>query len=104
MNKIIAFLFLLLLAVSYNRRVFSNFALYPAIPPIAFIDQYYTCDFRVTGLSHPVYTFEGLPKFLKGSETGRLEGKPDKAGTYEITVIYKEVGYGGRKNVIFRVN
>ena len=88
MIKVVTLLLLLSLAVSYDM---TSADLYhsPSIPPECFVDQYYTCDFRVTGLKNPTYTFEKLPSFFKGASTGRIEGKPNRKGNYEIIVSYK---------------
>ena len=96
MIKTLVFLLLLSLAASYGRDRY-DFSLSPTIPPPAFLGQYYTCDFRVAGLKNPVYTFERLPRFLKGSSIGRLEGTPNERGNYEIIVHYEEGIYSGRK-------
>jgi len=56
--------------------VTSNLFLTPAFPPTAYQNQFYNIKFRVRGLDDPVFTFEGLPKQLKGSANGVISGIP----------------------------
>lgn len=69
----LAFLLLTTFAATQNSQ---QYTLSPALPPTAFLGQYYTCDFRVAGLTNPKYTFDDLPYFFKASSSGRLEGTP----------------------------
>jgi hypothetical protein len=66
----------------------SNYQLSPSLPPNAFVGQYYTCDFRVQGLTNPTYQFSNLPSFLQASSSGRIEGTPTLKGTFTINVQY----------------
>jgi hypothetical protein len=104
MKVSIVFLLLLLgLAVAADWTE-GEYLLNPSIPPVAFLGQYYTCDFRVAGLSGTTYTFEKLPQFFRGSSSGRVEGTPDAKGSYEVVVNYRSNQVFGKKSVILRIS
>lgn len=55
------------------------------------------------GLDNPVFKFVGLPSCFKGSPDGTLEGTPDKAGSFVITVHYTAPGCDAANQVVIRV-
>jgi len=65
---------------------------------------YYTCDFRVQGLTNPTYIFSNLPYFFKASPGGRIEGTPATKGTYNVYVSYYEGKKTGRAQIILSVS
>jgi hypothetical protein len=75
----------------------------PLIAPTAFLENFYTCQFRVIGLDFPKYSFEGLPPPVTGSADGRVSGTPNKIGSYPVTVSYKANGYAASAEFVFRV-
>lgn len=93
---------LLFVVLSFSQNP-PDFVLSPAIPPVAFVGQYYTCDFRVTGLTNPQYTFMNLPRFFKSSRSGRIEGIPSEKGTFTITVNYQQNRISSQKSVVLRI-
>lgn len=101
MNKI-TIIVLLLLSLHLNQAT-PGYILSPALPPTAFIGEYYTCDFRVAGLVNPTFTFKNLPRFFKSLPSGRIEGTPTEKGTFTIIVTYQENKVSSSKSVVLRV-
>ena len=66
----------------------QQYTLSPALPPTAFVDQYYSCVFRAGGLSNPRFSFSRLPPPLIGSKNGIVEGVPSASGAYRTTVTF----------------
>lgn len=87
--KVSLILALALLSILQARPPPPAYQLSPDIPPTAFVDQYYTCTFRVGGLTRPRFSFNHLPPPLKGSRNGNIEGIPSASGSYSITVNYQ---------------
>lgn len=76
-----------------SQQVYFPYNLYqlsPSFPPTAFVGQYYTCTFRIGGLSSPIFVFEGLPQYLIASGEGKIEGIPGAVGSFNFTVSYKQ--------------
>lgn len=99
-------LLLLLLAATFTNQsapTINQYTLSPALPPTAFIGQYYTCNFRVSGLSTPSFSFIDLPDCFTPSSSGALEGIPSQSGSYSITVKYQQGSVRGQQVVILRV-
>ncbi len=83
-------LLLLLITVAFQHSDnYNQYEISPALPPTAFIGQYYTVNFRVGGLSTPDFTFDNLPSCFTGSSTGTIEGIPDSIGSFNIRVSYR---------------
>jgi hypothetical protein len=87
-GKVAQILAILLIAVHLHSSP-SSYQLSPTLPPTAFVDQYYTCTFRVGGLTKPKFTFNHLPPPLTGSRNGNIEGVPAVSGSYRVTVSYQ---------------
>jgi hypothetical protein len=69
---VINLIFSIFLVVLTKAMEKSDFYLSPSSPPLAFLAQYYSVQFRVIGLNNPSFSFKELPKFLQGSENGLL--------------------------------
>ncbi len=100
---IISLIFGIFLAFVVKTNEITDYHLSPASPPIAFLAQYYTLKLRVIGLSNPVFTYDGLPTFLAGSENGTIEGTPDQIGSYLVKVSYSSGKTSGQEELLFRV-
>lgn len=81
----------------------NDFYLTPISPPTAFLAQYYTVQFRVTGLNNPSFSFNSLPSFLVGSENGSVQGVPESMGSFVIKVAFSSGNVRGESYVILRV-
>jgi hypothetical protein len=81
----------------------QQYSVSPTLPPTAFVDQYYTCAFRVGGLSKPRFSFSQLPPPLVGSRNGIVYGVPSASGAYRVTVSFSEEEEEGSEEVMFIV-
>ena len=97
------YLLVALLLVSSFAKHQEDYFITPAVPPTAFVGEYYTIQFRVFGLDNPVYKFEGLPAYLKGHEDGTIEGTPHEKGSFAIKVWFASKGVRQCKDVTIRV-
>lgn len=100
------FIVLVLIALT-TKQINSNQSFYqlsPPLPPTAFFGQFYTCQFRVSGLSFPAFRFEGLPQGIKGDPSGVVKGIPQQQGSFLITVYYSTDSYQASKQTIIRVS
>jgi hypothetical protein len=100
-KPILISVFLILSQQTLNS--YSQYDISPSLPPSAFIGQYYTCQFRASGLKNPSFSFENLPSFLTASSNGAIEGIPTDSGSYSITVSYQQGGEQGQQDVVLRV-
>ena len=78
-------LFVLLTLINTNKGNYLDTVSYkivPEFPSEAFLGQYYTCRFRVNGMSKPIFRFYNLPSFFSASPSGIIQGIPDKTGTF----------------------
>jgi hypothetical protein len=82
---LLALLFSFLALLTQQQQQYS---LSPPLPPTAFVDQYYSCAFRVGGLSKPRFSFSRLPPPLVGSKSGIVWGVPSASGAYRATVTF----------------
>ena len=97
-------LLFLLCAVSPQTTLGPNqYILSPNLPPTAFIGQYYTCNFRVSGLTAPRFTFVDLPDCFTHSHSGAIEGIPDVSGSFSVTVRYQQGAVRGQETIVLRV-
>lgn len=88
--RIAALIFLLLLSLSTQTRDnYNQYDILPNLPPTAYIGQYYTVKFRVSGLTTPIFTFKSLPSCFTTTDDGTLEGTPNKVGSFSIVVSYQ---------------
>ena len=81
----------------------SDSFLSPPFPPTAFEEQYYEVRFRVRGLSFPTFTYQNLPSFFSGSESGVVSGTPYLSGTFKFTVSYTDGENSGSEEVVISV-
>jgi hypothetical protein len=91
MYRMVALLLLLLLRPASSDQ--PLYALSPQLPPTAFVGQPYACQFQVTGLSAPLFTFAGLPKELASQSSGLIKGTPADKGSFAITITFTANGY-----------
>lgn len=96
-------LFTLLALLSTPARSNNRYELSPNLPPTAFIGQYYTCNFRVSGLTAPTFSFVNLPSCFTSTSSGSVEGIPDSTGSFSVTVKYQEGRSSGQQVVVLRV-
>lgn len=101
MRLILALLAALLLVKSNTDQ--PKYQLTPHLPPTAFLERAYFCQFRVPGLAFPAFRFEGLPSGLNGSPSGLLKGSPAATGSFLITITYSSNGYQAAKQTVLRV-
>jgi hypothetical protein len=99
----LAIIFLLIALTSQASSKGNQYSLSPDLPPTAFIGQYYTCNFRVGGLSTPSFTFSNLPSCFTASSSGTVEGIPTESGSYSITVNYQQASAKGQQVIVLRV-
>jgi len=81
----------------------DGYFLSPPLPPTAFVGQYYTAQFRVVGLDFPSFKFSGLPKCFVGTSDGAIEGNPDKAGSYAVTITFTDGGKSYSRQIVVRI-
>jgi hypothetical protein len=62
----------------------------PLLPPAAFVGHYYSCAFRVGGLTKPRFSFSRLPPPLVASRNGIIQGIPSASGAYRVTVSFSQ--------------
>jgi len=77
--------------------VSSTVFLTPAYPPTAYQNQFYSVRFRTRGMDDPIFSFEGLPKSLKGDSNGLVSGTPEVAGSFSVLIKYRSNGEAGSK-------
>jgi hypothetical protein len=94
-------LLLLLLPLAHANQPF--YFLSPELPPSAFVGQPYACQFQVSGLTTPVFSFIGLPKGLVGGSSGLLKGTPGSKGTFAITVSFASSRIKSSQQTLLRV-
>jgi hypothetical protein len=94
---------ILLLSASFPSVAGQDFFLSPPFPPTAFYEQYYEVRFRVRSFLAPTFTFENLPSFFTGSDTGVVSGIPNITGTFRFTIKFAEAGTSGQEQVVISV-
>jgi hypothetical protein len=97
-------LFVLLIISHQSLDNYNQYEITPTLPPIAFVGQYYTVNFRVSGLTAPTFTFDNLPSCFNASGNGEIQGTPNKSGSYSIRVNYKNDLEYGQKDLVLRVS
>lgn len=102
-NSALLLIVVALLSIATHSNNSASGRLSPLIPPTAFVQNFYTCQFRVIGLDFPQYTFQGLPPTITGTSEGRVSGTPNQTGSYPVTVSYQSNGYKASSEFIFRV-
>jgi hypothetical protein len=82
-----------LLFIVITQQTYFPYNLYPlspAFPPTAFEGHYYTCTFRVSGLTNPSFTFDNLPNYFVWSSSGTIEGIPSGIGSFSFGITYQQ--------------
>jgi hypothetical protein len=51
----------------------------------------------------PAFSFENLPSFFSGSDSGVVSGTPNMTGTFRFTILYEEDGSQGEEQVVISV-
>lgn len=69
----------------------------PALPPTAFLGNYYTAQFRVIGLDNPRFTFNVIPPWFNGFSNGTVEGTPLSVGSFPLQIFYESGGISGNQ-------
>lgn len=81
----------------------GDYSLTPLAPPSAFLGQYYTLRFRVTGLDSPTFTFTGLPGCFISTGNGTIEGTPNATGSFVLRVSFSSGAVQSYSDVVLRV-
>jgi len=101
MHALVALLLLILISPASHSQ--PRYALAPEIPPAAFLGQNYACQFQVTGLPTPRFSFKGLPKEFTWDASGMIKGTPLTKGSFSVTISFTGNSFKGSRQSILRV-
>lgn len=101
MYRLVALLLLILIQLAIADQ--PLYVVMPQLPPTAFVGQPYACQFTVTGISAPLFAFNGLPKEIATNSAGLIKGTPLSKGSYAITVSFVSNSYKASYQTLLRV-
>jgi hypothetical protein len=102
MHALVALLLLILISPASHSQ--PRYALAPEIPPAAFLGQNYACQFQVTGLPTPRFSFKGLPKEFTWDASGMIKGTPLTKGSFSVTISFTGNSFKGSRQSILSAN